>query len=129
MGKAEELGTGIGKVYKYIRAYTGNDLVTFEEDEMFRVLISLGSLFPDSKISGTLSGTLNEGQQKVFDFLVQHSGVQAKEIIEQLNLPLDTLNKHLRFLINNKFIERRGSKKTGGYWVVFSPGDNGLRYY
>ena len=86
MGKAEELGTGIGKVYKYIRAYTGNDLVTFEEDDLFRVHISLGSLFPDPNISGTLSGTLNEGQQKVFDFLIQHSGVQAKEIIEQLNI-------------------------------------------
>ena len=56
--------------------------------------------------------------QKVLDFLIQHSGVQTKEIIEQLKIPLDTLNKHLRFLIKNRFIERRGSKKTGGYWPV-----------
>ena len=121
MGRAEELGTGIRKVYKYLHAYTGNDLVTFEEDDLFLVKISLGSLFPSPNINGTLNGTLNEGQQKVLDFLVQHSGVQTKEIIEHLNIPLDTLNKHIRFLVKNKYIERRGSKKTGGYWIVIKP--------
>jgi ATP-dependent DNA helicase RecG len=126
IGRAEELGTGIRKVFKYIRENTGNDLITFEEDDLFRVQISLGSLFsgPNTNgtlsgiLNGTLNGTLNEGQLMVLDFLVQHTGVQAKEIIEQLIIPLGTLNKHLRYLIKNKYIERRGSKKTGGYWVV-----------
>ncbi len=67
-------------------------------------------------LNGTLNGTLNEGQHNVLNVIEKHPGVQAKEIIKQLNLPLDTLNKHLRHLTSNGLIERRGSKKTGGYY-------------
>jgi ATP-dependent DNA helicase RecG len=71
-------------------------------------------------LNGILNGILNEGQHNVFSFIETHPGVQAKNIIKQLNLPIDTLNKHLRYLITNDYIERRGSKKTGGYYKVNS---------
>jgi ATP-dependent DNA helicase RecG len=71
-------------------------------------------------LNGTLSGTLNEGRYNVLRFIEQHPGVQAKDIVNQLNLPLDTLNKHLRHLTTHHFIERRGSKKAGGYYINLS---------
>ena len=71
-------------------------------------------------LNGTLNGTLNEGRHNVLRFIEQHPGVQAKDIVNQLNLPLDTLNKHLRYLKTHNFIERHGSKKAGGYYICLT---------
>ena len=72
-------------------------------------------------LSGTLNGilndTLNEKQNRVLDFIAASPGVQAQIIIDQLAIPRDTLNKILKVLTDRELIERRGSKKTGGYYV------------
>ena len=44
-------------------------------------------------------------------------GVQAQVLIDKLLIPRDTLNKILKALMNRGLIERRGSKKTGGYYI------------
>ena len=46
------------------------------------------------------------------------AGVQAQEIIDRFSIPRDTLNKILKVLTDRELIERRGSKKTGGYYVI-----------
>lgn len=79
----------------------------------------------DGQLNGTLSGTLNgilndtlnEKQNRVLDFIAASPGVQAQIIIDQLAIPRDTLNKILKVLTDRELIERRGSKKTGGYYV------------
>jgi len=53
----------------------------------------------------------------VLDFIAASPGVQAQIIIDQLAIPRDTLNKILKVLTDRELIERRGSKKTGGYYV------------
>lgn len=68
-------------------------------------------------LSGTLNDTLNEKQNRVLDFIAATPGVQAQIIIDQLAIPRDTLNKILKVLTDRELIERRGSKKTGGYYV------------
>ena len=71
----------------------------------------------NSTLNGTLNGTLNSKQKDVLAFITTTPGVQAQEIIDRLSIPRDTLNKILKVLIDRKLIERRGSKKTGGYYV------------
>ena len=76
-------------------------------------------------LNGTLNGTLiknikeslNASQSKVFDFIMRNPGCMGKEITGVLDMPRDTFNKIIRSLFEKKIIERRGSKKTGGYWV------------
>ena len=68
-------------------------------------------------LNGTLNDTLNEKQNRVLDFIAASPGVQAQIIIDQLAIPRDTLNKILKVLTDRELIERRGSKKTGGYYV------------
>lgn len=80
-------------------------------------------------VNGTLNGTLiknikeslNASQSKVFDFIMRNPGCMGKEITGALDMPRDTFNKIIRFLFEKKIIERRGSKKTGGYWVKKKP--------
>ena len=71
----------------------------------------------DGQLSGTLSGTLNERQKSVLDFIAATPGVQAQVLIDKLLIPRDTLNKNIKTLTDRGLIERRGSKKTGGYYV------------
>lgn len=68
-------------------------------------------------LNDTLNGTLNSKQKDVLAFITTTPGVQAQEIIDRLSIPRDTLNKILKVLIDRKLIERRGSKKTGGYYA------------
>lgn len=80
-------------------------------------------------VNGTLNGTLiknikeslNASQSKVFDFIMRNPGCMGKEITGALDMPRDTFNKIIRFLFEKKIIERRGFKKTGGYWVKKEP--------
>ena len=77
-----------------------------------------GTLSPES---GTLNGTLNSTARKVLDFISKNNGCQSGEIIESLAMPRDTLNKVIKRLIEGHLIERRGSKKTGGYYAINRP--------
>ena len=72
----------------------------------------------NGEVNGTLNGTLNSKQKDVLAFITTTPGVQAQEIIDRLSIPRDTLNKILKVLTDRELIERRGSKKTGGYYVI-----------
>ena len=54
----------------------------------------------------------------MLNFITASPGTQAQVIIDQLAIPRDTLNKILKVLIDKELIERRGSKKTGGYYAL-----------
>ena len=52
---------------------------------------------------------------------MKNPGCMGKEITGALDMPRDTFNKIIRSLFEKELIERRGSKKTGGYWVKKTP--------
>lgn len=63
---------------------------------------------------GTLNGTLNE---RVFEMIRRRLGVQRKDIIAETDLPVRMIARAIADLTSAEKIERRGSKKTGGYWA------------
>ena len=71
----------------------------------------------NGQLNGQLSGTLNERQKSVLDFIAATPGVQAQVLIDKLLIPRDTLNKIIKTLTDRGLIERRGSKKTVGYYA------------
>ena len=77
-----------------------------------------GSKWGSKWHNGTLNGILNSKQKDVLVFIAKAPRVQAQEIIDRLSIPRDTLNKILKVLTDRELIERRGSKKTGGYYVI-----------
>jgi ATP-dependent DNA helicase RecG len=122
MGRSEELGTGIRNVYKYSKAYSGSDKIVFSEEDIFISKVPLKSSDLESGelnggLSGGLNDGLNEGQQKVFQLIQGNEGIKVKDISFKLNMPIDTIDKHIRVLIKMNLIERRGSRKTGGYFL------------
>ncbi|GAC1444073.1 MAG: hypothetical protein NVSMB63_13220 [Sediminibacterium sp.] len=54
--------------------------------------------------------------------VIKNPGVQAKDLPALLeNRPLKTIERQIRELVIQQFIERRGSRKTGGYWAITDP--------
>lgn len=65
-----------------------------------------------------LNGELNSAQRVTLEFIQEHPGCKAIEISDKLSIPFSTIDKHIRVLLKGKQIERRGSKKTGGYYQL-----------
>ena len=136
MGYAEYLGTGIRKISDFCEIYSGMK-PKFVDNDIFITEIPLTDHVPGKEnfgtlsgtLNGTLSGTLNGGliknirdtlnvsQARVYDFIENNPGCMGKDITVTLGMPRDTFNKVIRFLFEKKIVERRGSKKFGGYWV------------
>lgn len=77
--------------------------------------------FPILKIrrGGGLNGGLNGGLKLLFDIIKTNPGIRAKDASELLgNRPVSTIEKQIRELTGKGLIERRGGKKSGGYYVV-----------
>jgi len=119
MGRSEELGTGIRNVYKYSKAYSGSDKIVFSEEDIFisKVPLDYHNL-KNGGLSGELNGELNTGQTSVYQYIKKHEGMNASLLSKELEMPFSTVDKHIRILIKKNLIERRGSKKTGGYFVI-----------
>lgn len=68
-------------------------------------------------LNGGLKIKLNEKQIKVYDAIAMKNGIQIQHLSSLLSIPIDTLDKIISHLVKNNLVERRGSKKTGGYWI------------
>ncbi|MBR4267207.1 MAG: hypothetical protein IKQ46_14225 [Bacteroidales bacterium] len=66
----------------------------------------------------TENGQLNESQKETREYIRTHEGCNTTMISNGLGKPFRTIDKHIQFMIATKIIERRGSKKTGGYYIV-----------
>ncbi|MBT4377008.1 hypothetical protein HOD29_06550 [archaeon] len=109
--------SGVKRVRDALREFGLVDIIINEVQSGFN--IEVFSQRDDSsesfeKLTGGLTGGLNE----LLEFIENNSGVKVKEISEKLERPIDTLDKQIKKLVDKNLIERRGSKKTGGYWRI-----------
>ena len=79
---------------------------------------------PDAKICDIrdfcVTEELNEGQLKVLDCIKAHPGLKVPGIETETGIPAKSIERHIKVLIERNLIEHRGSKKTGGYYVLDS---------
>ena len=68
-------------------------------------------------VNGELNGELNTAQKATLDYIKENEGCNATEISAKTGVPFSTIDKHIRVLLKKGVIERRGSKKTGGYYA------------
>ncbi len=69
-------------------------------------------------LSGGLSGGLNENLDLIKKYITKHPGKKTSEIAEATRTPFKTLEKWLKKLKDAQIIEFKGSKKTGGYFIL-----------
>jgi len=70
-------------------------------------------------LSEGLREGLNEGLISLLNAIIKNPNIQAKDISSILsNRPLKTIERQLSQLVKIKKIERKGSRKTGGYFPI-----------
>lgn len=79
---------------------------------------NIGILNADNGQLKIANGQLNESQKATLAFITNHEGCNTTGISEGLSKPFRTVDKHVRVLLQLGIIERRGSKKTGGYYLT-----------
>ena len=60
----------------------------------------------------------SEGIKKLYNYIKENPNRRISQISKELQIPSKTLERWIKQLREENKIEYRGSKKTGGYWVV-----------
>ena len=74
-------------------------------------------------VSGALNGALNGAlklsatQQKVYGEIARKQGITAEQIVSSLGFGKSTVDRCILYLKSINLVERRGSRKTGGYFL------------
>lgn len=116
----EQWGSGFRKIYSDLAGYNNIELKINEPGLSFQIQFIKTDYIPDEG----LNEGLNEGLKSLLAVIKKQPGIQANQISDILNRPIKTIERQIKTLGEMHLIERRGSKKTGGYWVCGN-GDNG----
>ena len=114
LGRVDELGSGVLNVHRLIKEYGGKGNVLFTEGNPFTLEIPL----PNIKVAGK-KVSLDEALETLLKTISSNPGIKSKDLSLKLdNRPIKSLERQIKILVDIKLIERRGSKKTGGYYTV-----------
>lgn len=69
-------------------------------------------------INGAINGTLNADELAIVKFIEAHPGVQVSDIMTFTNKSMRTVKRYVARLVELSKIERRGSRKTGEYYIL-----------
>ena len=113
IGRSEELGSGIKKVYKFSKEYSNSDALAFIEEDLFISSIPLGNLI----IKDEENVPLNDRMKYVIDRISTHKNINVEELSIHFQVSEKTIKRDMAYLKKNKIIKHVGSKKTG-YWQL-----------
>jgi len=124
----EKMGTGIFRINRELSAAGLSDAEFCFDEHNFSITFSAGKRKGNNGgaeglneglnegLSEGLSEGLNEALKGLLKAIQENQGIQAKNLSAGLNRPIKTIERQIKTLTNKKLIERRGSKKAGGYW-------------
>jgi len=118
IGRADELGSGVRNLFKYYRSFSNTPPELIEGD-IFKIVIDISKITERDSVHIEESGEgLSEELKLLFEVIKKNPGIQAKDIPPLLNnRPMKTIERQLKILKEKILIERRGSRKTGGYYL------------
>ena len=120
-GMIEQYGSGIKRILAACERHRGVKATFEDHGDWFLAVLrkTPGSeVARGGTLNGTLSGTLNASDRRVLEYIDANPGCRASAIIAETSIPRDTLNKIIARLAKSGKVERRGSKKTGGYYKL-----------
>lgn len=122
-GDIEKYGSGFSRVNKEIATYPSM-VFTFKEigdgfySELSYKVQKSKVVFRNEGLNEELNEGLNEGLKTLLKAIADNPGIQAKELPVHLDSrPLKTIERQVSVLLKQGLILRKGSKKTGGYYL------------
>ncbi len=137
IGLADELGSGVRNLLKYVKIYSGEEPV-FIEDDIFKIIIPLKEelveeTIKDKSSQKTVEETVEEGSQinshkgsqnavektveKIISAIKENPKITIKELVEITGLSRRGIEWNIEKLKQKGKLKRIGPDK-GGYWEV-----------
>ena len=117
-GIIESLGTGIKRIIDACRK-NGNPPPKFEQDGATFIVTLRKRIAP----SGQAGETINEGLNEAIKEAIKSTpGMKKPCLVKVVGKSRSTIERALADLVAAQIVEHRGSKKSGGYYVVESAG-------
>ena len=126
IGWVEELGSGVRKMYKYCPIYVNGALPVIEEGDVFKITIKYetGDGLNDGLNDGFKKENvideifINENESFILSLLKVNPGLNADILSKELKKSKPMAERYIRSLKYKNLIEYRGSRKTGGYYII-----------
>lgn len=124
IGRADELGSGVRNLYKYVKLYSGAEPI-FDEEDVFTLSIPLDNDY-NPEGNGMVKNGLTVAQinghqirQAVIDAIRRNSQVSAKTIAEQLDgITPAQVRLQLNKMKEEGVLHREGPSGNGGRWIL-----------
>lgn len=129
LGWAEELGSGMVNIGKYLPLYSPGKRPEYRDGAVFTTVIPLsGNVAVSEKVGGKLGerwsekwserwSELNENQRRIIDLMEKKPGITRHELSEALKINQSAIQKHIDKLKKEGIIRRVGPAK-GGHWEM-----------
>ena len=115
-GEVEKYGTGFIRIRNRLKQESQDMELSLRSDSG-SFCASLGSRDNISAAIEPSSEGLSEGLKLLLQSILHSPGIQAKDLNIALDRPIKTIERQIRVLTERGLIERRGSRKTGGYYA------------
>ena len=124
IGRADELGSGVRNLYKYVKLYSGAEPI-FDEEDVFTLSIPLDNDY-NPEGNGMVKNGLTVAQgnghqirQVIIDAIRRNSQVSAKTIAEQLDgITPAQVRLQLNKMKEAGVLHREGPSGNGGRWIL-----------
>ena len=131
IGYADQLGSGVRKLFTYAKSYGGDD-PTFSEGDIFRTTVLLDDALDgavltshkdervNEKVNVNSFEDISETQRKILDILRKNPSITQNAMSKLIGISLVHINKNMKILKEKGYITRIGSDKRGT-WIVKFP--------
>ncbi|MDR0307202.1 MAG: putative DNA binding domain-containing protein [Chitinispirillales bacterium] len=127
IGLADELGSGVRKLYRYVPQYSGKAPELIDGD-IFRVIVPLDDKYSyeaeaskDFGLNFGINFGLNFGitvtQQKIIELMSSNPHINIQEIADKVGLTKRSVEYSIRTLKKAGIVKRAGARKKGS-WIV-----------
>ena len=135
IGRAEELGSGIRNMYKYVSHYTPGRSPEFIEEDVFKAIIpvpvkksessSPSTIMPKGQkgLGERLGERLGENEIYIIDMIGEDAHVTIEELSQEIGISTTAIENNIKKLKKKGIIERIGPAR-GGKWKVHKEVDN-----
>jgi ATP-dependent DNA helicase RecG len=117
LGRAEDIGSGIRNVTKYLPYYAKDAKVEFIDGELFSTIIQF-------KEAESMYEPSEKSSQKILQLIEKNNEITIHEISEAIGVSVRTVNRLIRKMQNKNILVREGPKKTGKWRIIGKASDD-----
>lgn len=128
IGFADELGSGIRNINKYLEVYSGGK-PEFHEKDIFTLIVPLTTKEAKdvndgindglSSVKSSVKGgkELNKSQKMILELLKENPNFKLEDLVVPVGISKRAIEKNVKVLREGGYLEREGGRKEGS-WIV-----------